>query len=333
MKMFTKLALVSSMAISANAMAMQAMDDAALSSATGQDGINIGIDTGVNADLEAFMTGTTPTTATMKGIYVSDLFVHDNDGLATTAAFNGVNLGGKANAGAIHIAGLGLQATAGADNFDGSTSTNLLNLKIDTDAGVAATPTPTSSSTAFLNIGANVAALRVKVGAVKVGVSGAAPDLTTGNIRRGTLTGENTILTGLTLDMGKVAANVQLGAAPQGAMVLVKSSLSGLNITELGINDAAGGGKVYLDGVHVRGITSTSNPTGAIDVDLGISVKSTGLEITNNSTAGNDIYIKAVRLGNVDTTSLTSAQATASIGDVEVQGLKLGQTKITIAGY
>ena len=41
MKMFTKLALVSSMAISANAMAMQAMDDAALSSATGQDGISI----------------------------------------------------------------------------------------------------------------------------------------------------------------------------------------------------------------------------------------------------------------------------------------------------
>ncbi len=43
MKMFTKLALVSSLAISANAMAMQSMDDAALSAATGQDGINIGI--------------------------------------------------------------------------------------------------------------------------------------------------------------------------------------------------------------------------------------------------------------------------------------------------
>ena len=39
----TKLALVSSMAISANAMAMQAMDDASLGATTGQDGINIGI--------------------------------------------------------------------------------------------------------------------------------------------------------------------------------------------------------------------------------------------------------------------------------------------------
>jgi hypothetical protein len=93
MKMFTKLALVSSMAISANAMAMQAMDDAALSSATGQDGINIGIGTGLNADLATFMGSAAATT---KGILVEDLYVHDNDGLAATAAFNGVNLGGKA---------------------------------------------------------------------------------------------------------------------------------------------------------------------------------------------------------------------------------------------
>lgn len=43
MKLFTKLALVSAVAVSSNAMAMQAMDDAALSSTTGQDGISIGI--------------------------------------------------------------------------------------------------------------------------------------------------------------------------------------------------------------------------------------------------------------------------------------------------
>lgn len=314
MKMFTKLALVSSMAISANAMAMQAMDDAALSSATGQDGISIGIGAGLNADLATFM-GSDP--ATTKGILVEGLYVHDNDGLATTAAFNGVNLGGQATAGAIHIAGLGLQTTAGADNFDGTASTNLLNLKIDTDAGDAA------AGGAFLNIGANVAALRVKVGAISVGASGAAPDLASANIRRGTTGTENQIITGFTLDMGKVAANVQLGATPQGAMVLVKSSLSGLNITNLGINDAAGGGQIYLDGLHVRGAGG-----GAIDVDLGISVKSTGLEIKNNSTAGNDVYVKAVRLGAAATGSTN-----ASIGDVEVQGLKLGQTTITIAGY
>ncbi len=316
MKMFTKLALVSSMAISANAMAMQAMDDAALSSATGQDGINIGIGAGLNADLATFM-GSAP--ATTKGILVEDLYIHDNGGLETTAVFNTKNLGGQATSAAIHIDGLGLQATSGADDFSATpvATTNLLNLKIDTDAG------DSTAGGAFLNIGANVAALRVKVGAISIGASGAAPDLTSANIRRGTTGTENQILTGLTLDMGKVAANVQLGATPQGAMVLVKSSLSGLNITNLGINDAAGGGQIYLDGLHVRGAGG-----GAIDVDLGISVKSTGLEITNNSTAGNDIYVKAVRLGAAATGSTN-----ASIGDVEVQGLKLGQTKITIAGH
>ncbi|MGB5886036.1 MAG: DUF6160 family protein [Acinetobacter venetianus] len=320
MKMFTKLALVSSMAISANAMAMQAMDDAALSSATGQDGINIGIGAGLNGDLATFM-GSDP--ATTKGILVTDLYVHDNGGLSNTATFNGVNLGGTDTSGAIHIAGLGLQATSGADNFDGSASTNLINLSIDTDAGDA------GAGGAFLNVGANVAALRVKVGAISVGASGLTNgatattgptlDSSVADVRRGTTGTENEILTGLTLDMGKVAANVQLGATPQGAMVLVKSSLSGLDITDLGIKDAAAGGQIYLDGIHVRGAGGT-----AIDVDLGIKVKSTGLEITNNSVAGNDVYVKGVHLG---------AQANASIGDVEVQGLKLGQTTITISGH
>ncbi|WP_019385159.1 putative pilus system protein FilA [Acinetobacter venetianus] len=320
MKMFTKLALVSSMAISANAMAMQAMDDAALSSATGQDGINIGIGAGLNGDLATFM-GSDP--ATTKGILVTDLYVHDNGGLSNTATFNGVNLGGTDTSGAIHIAGLGLQTTSGADNFDGSASTNLINLSIDTDAGDA------GAGGAFLNVGANVAALRVKVGAISVGASGLTNgatattgptlDSSVADVRRGTTGTENEILTGLTLDMGKVAANVQLGATPQGAMVLVKSSLSGLDITDLGIKDAASGGQIYLDGIHVRGAGGTP-----IDVDLGIKVKSTGLEITNNSVAGNDIYVKGVHLG---------AQANASIGDVEVQGLKLGQTTITISGH
>ncbi|MFM6958927.1 MAG: DUF6160 family protein, partial [Acinetobacter sp.] len=76
MKMFTKLALVSSMAISANAMAMQSMDDAALSAATGQDGINIGI--GISK------------------IEIEKVLIHDNDGLAAAS-------GGTGAAGAIVI--------------------------------------------------------------------------------------------------------------------------------------------------------------------------------------------------------------------------------------
>lgn len=61
MKKFTKLALAASVAFSANAMAMQAMDDASLSATTGQDGISIGI--GISK------------------IAIEKLFIHDNDGL------------------------------------------------------------------------------------------------------------------------------------------------------------------------------------------------------------------------------------------------------------
>ena len=87
MKKLTKLVLVSSMAISANAMAMQAMDDASLSAATGQDGLNIGI--GISK------------------VEIEKLFIHDNDGLATAG------LGGTSTAGAIVIKGNGTGATAG----------------------------------------------------------------------------------------------------------------------------------------------------------------------------------------------------------------------------
>lgn len=66
MKKFTKLALVSSIALTTNAMAMQAMDDTALSATTGQDGLNIGI--GISK------------------IEIEKLLIHDNDGLAAKGA-------------------------------------------------------------------------------------------------------------------------------------------------------------------------------------------------------------------------------------------------------
>ena len=114
MKMFTKLALVSSMAISANAMAMQSMDDAALSAATGQDGINIGI--GISR------------------VTIEKVLVHDNDGLnyansswvgaaptAGQAGFGGVTGTGTpavtgTRAGAIVIKGNGISGDVNQTN-------------------------------------------------------------------------------------------------------------------------------------------------------------------------------------------------------------------------
>ncbi len=128
MKKFTKLVLATSVAFSANAMAMQAMDEASLSETTGQSGITIGI--GISK------------------IAIEKLFIHDNDGLA-------VDKGGTGTAGAIVIRGttdvapdaaaLANPTTAthgvviGANYDDGGAyllqSRNLADLVIDSDAG------------------------------------------------------------------------------------------------------------------------------------------------------------------------------------------------------
>lgn len=315
MKMFTKLALVSSMAISANAMAMQSMDDAAMSAATGQDGISLGIALGTNSNLQTFLGSATP----VKGILVDDLFIHDNDGLQTSTSIAGATgTAATTSSGAIHIKGLGIQSTA---NVTGTTD-KFLTLDIDSDAGTGNTVGTGAGGTAFLNIAAKVAATKITIGEISVAESGTPDDYSAAvvDVRRGITTNENVILSGLTLSMGEIGANVQLGSTPQGAMIKVDSTIAGgIDITDLGINDAANGGEIFLDGIHVRGISGA-----AIDVDLDINVKSTGLEIKNNSSAGNDLYIRGVHLG--------SATA-ASIGDVEVQGLHMGTSTITIAGH
>ncbi|NAR29714.1 protein FilA [Acinetobacter haemolyticus] len=286
MKMFTKLVLVSSMAISANAMAMQSMDDAALSAATGQDGINIGI------------------ALDSTGISIDKLYLHDNDGLQTSTGITGAT----GVAGAIAIDGITITQTG---------TGNLLDLLIDTDAG--------TSGEAFLNIAASVGAVDISIGSIGVAPSNGASLTDTTTAVRGVTGTPTEILTGLDLSLGAISANVQLGATPQGAMIKLDSTLEGgLTISNLGINDAAGGGQIYLDNIYVRG----DNATGDLDIDTDISVTNAGLRIQNNSTQNMNVYIAGVRLG----ASATGA-TNASIGDIEIQGLNVGTSTITISGY
>lgn len=306
MKKLTKLVLVSSMAISANAMAMQAMDDASLSAATGQDGLNIGI--GISK------------------VEIEKLFIHDNDGLATAG------LGGTSTAGAIVIKGNGTGATAtkgiviGA-NYDNAgayllASRNLADLTIDTDAGTSGT------GGAFLNIGAQVSGLDIKIGEIGVTGSGTLPTAASTNIRRGGDDANyNAILSGLSLKTGPMSANIQLGAAPQGAMVKLNAQMiGGLEITNLGILDNStkqgtgdgttgnrAAGQIFVDSIKVA-------DANAKDLTLNQSISVIGTEGANkgylriiSSSGAVDNYVKGVHLGS---------QAAASIGDVEVQGLQ-----------
>lgn len=297
MKNFTKLALVSSIAFSANAMAMQAMDDAALSSTTGQDGINIGI--GISK------------------IEIEKLFIHDNDGLTDTAK------GGTSTAGAIVIQGNGIAGDAlenkgiiiGANYDNGGAyllpSRNLADLRIDTDAG-------TGANGAFINIAADVAGLDIKIGEIGVTASGTAG--TTGIRRGGDDNNYNAILSGLSLKTGPMTANVQLGAAPQGAMIKLSTTMTGgLEIKDLGILDASTktatreAGEIFIESIKVADANKT-------DLTINQDVRVYGKEGTNNgyiqmvSNSGPiDNYVKGIHLGSKDA---------GSIGDIEVQGLQ-----------
>ena len=336
MKKFTKLALVSSLAISANAMAMQAMDDASLGATTGQDGINIGI--GISK------------------IEIEKLYIHDNDGLTLkgTAAVAGTPPtpasadynGGTSTAGAIVIKGNGKSVMVGGvetnvvkdkaivigANYDNAgayllASRNLADLQIDSDAG-------TGANGAFINIAAQVSGLDINIGEIGVTASGVAGAGTNaGTIRRGGKddagAGQNynAILSGLSLKTGQMTANIQLGAAPQGAMIKLNTKMvGGLEIKNLGILDnstkqgtgdgTAGNraaGEIFVESIKVADANST-------DLTIKQSVSVVGKEGASNgyirmisSSGPIDTYVKGVHLGS---------STAGSIGDVEVQGMQ-----------
>ena len=328
MKNFTKLALVSSIAFSANAMAMQAMDDAALSSTTGQDGINIGI--GISK------------------VAIEKLYIHDNDGLATdaknvvtgtkvtfdttttppkptgfaaNAEVSSTNIvGGTGVAGALLIKGNGIAGDANekhglvitANSQALLASHNLADLRIDSDAGNSA------KGGAFVNIAAQVSGLDIKIGEIGVTASGTAG--TTGIRRGGDDKNYNAILSGLTLKTGQMAANIQLGAAPQGAMIKLNTTMiGGLEIQNLGILDAStknatrAAGEIFIESIKVA-------DAGKTDLTINQDISVYGAEGTSKgyiqmvSNSGPiDNYVKGVHLGS---------RTAGSIGDIEVQGLQ-----------
>ncbi len=317
MKMFTKLALVSSMAISANAMAMQSMDDAAMSATTGQDGINIGL--GISR------------------VTIDKVLIHDNDGLAPAGAAGAPGFGGTATDGAIVIKGNGIASNTNelagivisANAAALLDSHNLADIVIDTDAGSS------TGNTAFLNVAAKVSGLNIAIGEIGVSESNAIPGVGATSIRRGNdATNYNKILSGLTLTTGQMTANVQLGAAPQGAMIKLDSTMTGgLTISNLGIYDSSTIGTMHY---NAAGAVVTSTLAGEIRLDSIKLANANGLDLSvaadisvvgeavagdntgylqiNTMKTASDAYIKGIHLGS----------ATAgSIGDIEIQGLNV----------
>ncbi|AXQ21416.1 pilus assembly protein FilA [Acinetobacter wuhouensis] len=322
MKLFTKLALVSAVAVSSNAMAMQAMDDAALSSTTGQDGISIGI--GISK------------------VEIAKLHVFDGDGLGSTqelytnskgTVVKGADVGGTGTTGAITINNLVVSAPMTTTEVDDGTGTmvstpvpdtarmlatgHLADVVIDTDGG---------NGSPFLNIAAAVSGLDISLGKIEVNNATG----TSGAYVAGAAKAE--ILSGLSLQTGKMTANIQLGNTPQGAMIKLDGTMvGGLAINNLALKDSstAGQGYIALGKIKINDAKADGTTDANLALDTDIAVKPEGLAITAMKGAnGTNIYVQKIILGGGTIASGNTAfQGTgvgsASIGDVAISGMKV----------
>jgi hypothetical protein len=343
MKLFTQLALVSAIAVSGNAMAMQALDDAQLSATTGQDGITLTI----KPPVKAF----DGLTAGRGGVIAIDhIYVHDNDGLAAAD-------GGSDTSGAITLDGF---AIAGNQPIV---------VKIDADGNGAGA----GNGNAFLNV--NVALpseLVIRTG--DIGVAASNRTSASAASVRGVLTKNSHILNTIDVKLGGAVMNIQLGNEVQAgstgtgnATTMIKLSGSvtnGISITGLSLDDNSGvaaaaaiagvdnsspadgdfddagdvapqaaklgttGGSITIGEILIRDSAGGANLTLATDID----VSANGLIMTMGGTK-TDIMLSNVVLGNAAAVAGVNIDTTASIGDVEIVGLDMVGAQIAISGH
>lgn len=295
MKLIFNLSLVASAVLmSANAMALQQMDDAALSATTGQDGISLGI--GISE------------------IKIDNVHLYDADGLSDKATIPGTTaaiIGGTNGAGALNISNIKLTQNAESALQSG----HFADISIDSDAGK-------DGKSPFLNIGAAITGLNVELGAIKV--VNASKDATTGFMKAGT--SEAVILNGLSLKTGVTTANIQLGNTPQGAMIKLDGSMvGGLEINNLSLHDASstGGGDLVLGKIKL-------NDTGSKDLGLNadVAVTQNGLSVTalKNKT---DVYVQSIQLGSATSKSIGDLQ----VSGLQINNAAGAGAVITVSGH
>jgi len=304
MKLFPQLALVSAIAISGNAMAMQALDDSALSATTGQDGITITI------------------APAGGGISIDQIVVNDANGLgASGAAVAGLT----GNAGAITL-GTSAVNGPGVTNADFRINTSGIDVVIDADG---------NSGAPVLNVG-----IKLNNASITTGDIGVAVGDTTGVSRKATTV---TVLDSITVNLGTTDLNVQLGNEAQGSMIQVNATVAGgLVIQDFALRDAGTGtgtgGQTAISGGKIAVGTITVKDAGAATTDLTINtdidVSAAGLVITSQG-GPVDVLLNDVRLGASTkgaTAGTFAAGSVASLGNVGLFGLNMTGTTITVAG-
>jgi hypothetical protein len=298
MKLFPQLALVSAIAVSGSAFAMEALNDATLSNTTGQDGITIAIKPPVK-NFDAKINPTTGTTSSyfaatggFAGVLdIDSVRIHDKDGL------NASN-----DAGAIVLDGFSLAGSAP------------IIVKIDAD-GNAGKP--------VLNV--NVAlpqTLVIRTGDISVAESNGIGNALGAKVK---------VLDSMDIKMGAATLNIQLGNEAQGAMIKVAGSIAGgLVIDNFKLNDADDGTGTGTAGgsIGIDKLTLIDNAGTALTLSSDIDVVAGGLQVKSTSATKLDVRMQDVRLGD-----LAAVGGAPSIGDVELVGIDTKGTVLTISGH
>ncbi|MDO8267705.1 MAG: hypothetical protein Q7T32_07710 [Moraxellaceae bacterium] len=136
------------------------------------------------------------------------------------------------------------------------------------------------------------------------------------------------IMDNISITLGASSLLMTLGnEAPGGQMIRVTTSMAaGLNIANFALKDANGGGTGGSGFRASNILLDNSGASAALDVDFKIDLVPTGVQtsVVTFGTGGTDIKITGLRLGD---------SAASSIGNVDVVGLNLSGSMVTVAGH
>lgn len=220
--------------------------------------------------------------------------IHDGDGLT-------------GNAGAIVITGMAVDASAAP-----------ITLTIDADGDDGA-------GAAYLNINVTTGALSIDTGDITVATS---------NGVGAAVTNESAVLlSSSTISIDSVDLNIQLGSEPQGAMIRMQNTVvgGGLTINNFSLNDTSvGGGSIGVGTITMKDWDAGTGFGGLAAADLSIG------DVLVDVVAGTGLEVQLVSIGGADGLYQSMENVTlggTTLGDIEITGLQLSGTTITIAGH
>lgn len=367
MKAFQKLALVSAIAMSTSAFALEAADDETLAAATGQDGITIKISPGTLTTAQLTALGVTipagidldgitlagtlnggPDTL-FKGLSITQTVIHDDDGL---------NTAGLARSGALVI-GDGSAADSTVVFAD-----NVAPIQVDID--MIGDNSAAVGNTAMLQVGIKTPTLVIKTGDIYVAASNAAADETVsgfdhngdGDTTDTEINGSSNsdsikIMNGLTLVVGGSGASnlmtIQLGneaqtlfggaasaTNPEVMIKLAATLTGGLTINNFELLDQDNAAGPGLGGIRAASMSIVNTGGGAnLDVVAGVNVGD-GSTLSNPDGLVVTLGQLGTALGGADI-ALNNVQlgsaAAADLGDVQMIGLNLAGSSLIISGH